>query len=628
MKPSRITQSLQRGLTAHQAGRLTEARIAYLEALKLAPQNPDALHLLGVAVGALGETDHGIELISQAIHLCPQQADYLFNLGNLQLSKKQFAAATNNYRSALRLNPGMPDVWANLALVQSAQGNHAEAREAWRQSLALDPKQPDHWLRLAESYHDSGLLQEAADTYTAATLHAPNHVAIACNHGNILRELSRFREAAETYRRAVALAPNNHETWNNLGVALKDLGRIKEAVDAFRQSIHNKPDYAEAFSNLAPALQQLNRAAEAIDACQHALALNPVHDGALTNLGNALLANNRTNEAIAAFARARECNPCNHVAFKNEGIAHLLSGNLLTGFALYEARWEEAEFRATRHNFARTQWLGEQPLAGRSILLHSEQGLGDTIQFARYAPLLVRQGARVYLEAPAPLFELLSDLPGPTVFPQGAPLPHSDFHCSLLSLPCALKTNINSIPAPIPYLQPRTPRIARWQSAADQLTGLKVGVVWSGNPNHKNDHNRSIPFTIFKTLFTCINASFTGLQKEMRSEELPELSPCPTFHNWASGINDFSDTAGLIQHMDLVISVDTSVAHLAGAMGKPTWVLLPFSPDWRWLLNTDRSPWYPTVRLFRQPKTGDWETVLAQVATSLAKLTSNQPPAT
>ena len=627
MKPSAITTLLQRGLLAHQAGRLAEARSAYQAALKISPQNPDALHLLGVVLGALGELDQGIKLISQALRLQPRQPDFHFNLGNLLLQQHSFEAATNAYRSALALNPKMADVWMNLGLAQTAREHQAEARESWQRSLALDPKRPDVWLRLAQSFHDQNQLREAEETYAAAATHLPHNAAIACNLGNILREQLRFREAADSYRRAVSIDPGSHESWNNLGIALQELGQIEAAIAAFQQSIRAKPDYAEAYSNLAPALQRQNRLDEAIAACRRAIVLNPLHDGACINLGNALLAGNHLEESLAAYRRAQTINPGNATARKNEGIARLLSGDLRTGFAKYEARWEEPDLLKNRRDFACARWDGGPSISGRSILLHAEQGLGDTIQFVRYASMLAHQNARVILEAPLPLLELLSDLPGlAAVFPPGASIPPTDFHCPLLSLPFALRTDCGSIPAEIPYLHPRPSRTARWQTAIASLTGLKVGVVWAGNPNHKNDHNRSIPLQFFRNVFARQNISFVSLLKEVREEEKPLLAECPAVHqDWLDNA-DLADAAGLIQQLDLVISVDTSIAHLAGALGRPTWILLPFAPDWRWLLNTDRSPWYPGMRLFRQPRTGDWQTVLADVSSELTGLTASSPP--
>lgn len=661
MKPPPLVQFLQNGLAAHQAGRLDEARTAYQQALALSPKNPDALHLLGVVLGAQGEVDRGIDLIAKAVRLIPRNPSFLYNLGNLHLQRKGFAEAAKNYRLALTQNPKMADAWGNLGLAESSLNRQTEAREAWRRALALNPRHTDNWLRVAESFRDQGLLKEAEETYLTAATHIPGHVSIIRNLANIYSLQQRHREAVDTCRKALELAPNNHEVWNNLGIVLQKLNDFQGAVAAFEQSIRLKPDYADAYINMAPALQQLGRFDEAIAAseraialdptqinahtnlasvlqrlnriddtiaaCERAIATNPTQPDTYTNLGRALLGLNRLDEAIAAFSQARKIDPSNASARKNESMARLRKGELRAGFELYESRWEEAEFIAQKRELACTWWRGDQSLKGRSILLHAEQGLGDTIQFARYASILAEQGASVILEAPVPLFELMSDLPGPAqIFRRGEPIPATDFHCPLLSLPFAMRTDLDSVPAKIPYLRPRTPQIARWQAETAGLTGLKVGIVWSGNPNHKNDHNRSLPFTLFQKIFACRGASFVVLQKDIRADEQPFLTACPNLHNWSADFGDFAQTAGLIQQLDLIVSVDTSIAHLAGAMGKPTWILLPFAPDWRWMGNSDRNPWYPCMKLFRQPQIGDWDTVLTQVSTELTKLGSAQPP--
>jgi tetratricopeptide (TPR) repeat protein len=619
--PSSLIQLLQRGLTAHQEGRLDEAISAYREALKIAPNHKDGLHLLGVALGAQGRVDEGIETLLESLRQDRRQPDCLFNLGNLWLQKGSFANAAACYGDALALDQKMSDAWANLALARQGQGAIDQARMAWQKSLQYQPRNSGVWLRLAQSYHDARQLNEAEAVYRAGSGHNPRDASLACNLGNVLRELHRDAEAAECYRRATGIDPNSHEAWNNLGVALQGQGLVSEAVVAFEKSVAIKPDYAEAFSNLGPALQRLNRVEEAIATCQRALELHPDHDGAWVNLGNALLAANRVLEAAKAYAKAEQLKPDNATAKKNEGIARLLSGDLARGFELFEARWNEPEFLAGKRHFVCPRWTGGEPLEGRSLLLHLEQGLGDAIQFARYVPLLARRGARVFLESPAALIELFEDLPGVAgLVRRGDPLPATDYHCPLLSVAHAMGTALADIPSPGAYLQPKPDRVQAWKPLVDGISGPKIGVVWSGNPNHKNDHNRSIPFSFFRRLFESIPARFVSLQMEVKAEEQADVADTANLRHPCLTESDFAVTAGLVQQLDLVVTVDSSVAHLAGALGRPVWILLPYAPDWRWLLKTDRSPWYPSARLFRQPRTGDWLAVVDDVVAEMRLL--------
>jgi hypothetical protein len=340
------------------------------------------------------------------------------------------------------------------------------------------------------------------------------------------------------------------------------------------------------------------------------------------NLGNLFLAQNRIDEAIQAY-RTAGANTVFPEAAYSESMALLLKGDFANGLPKYEHRWALKLAGLQPDDFASPLWQGEE-LTGRTILLYSEQGLGDTLQFARYAPAVAKRGAKVVLYVHPPLRDLLSSLPGiDRVVSLNEPMPPHDLHCPLLSLPLAFKTDLDSIPATIPYIEAPLGKADLWRNKLACHTGLKIGIVCSGSTQHHNDHNRSIPLTAYKPLAEAAGAPLYLIQKEVRSDDEITLASSPEFISLASEINDFSDTAAIIANLDLVIAVDTSIVHLVGAMGKPVWTLLAFPPDWRWMLDRADSPWYPTMRLFRQPAAGNWSAVLAQVTQELRSFREN-----
>ncbi len=438
-----------------------------------------------------------------------------------------------------------------------------------------------------------------------------------------MRAQQRHEDAIRHYATALALRPGYAEAHYNIGNALQALGRYDEAIAAYEKAAAIKPDYAEALNNLGNALQALNRHEEAIVRFEQALAVMPDYAEAHNNLGNSLQALNRHEQAIARHARALALQPDCIAAQWNEGLARLVIGDFKAGWKQYEGRWAVAGLGQRRREFAQPQWRGEFALAGRTILLHAEQGLGDTLHFARYVPMVAALGAGIVLEAQNPLVPLLAGLPGvASIRAQGEALPTFDCHCPLLSLPLAFGTTFDTIPRNVPYLAAAPERIARWRSTIEEAAAPRIGVVWAGNPANVFDHRRTLPLRHLLPLLRTPGVKFFALQKDLRPGDLELLQAFPEVRLLGEELEDFTETAAVVSLLDLVITVDTAVAHLAGALGKKVWVLLPFSPDWRWLLAREDSPWYPSARLFRQPATSDWASVLAQVATALHQLQS------
>jgi hypothetical protein len=374
--------------------------------------------------------------------------------------------------------------------------------------------------------------------------------------------------------------------------------------------------------NRAHALHSLGRDAEALAAYSQATALLPQSAEAWNGHGNTLMALNRHPEALASFDRALALRPDFADAQFNAALALLATGDYARGFSKYEWRWKRTGMAHVRHGHGRPLWLGEYPLGRKTILLHAEQGLGDTIQFARYAPLLARGGARVVLEVQPELTGLLARLEGVTqVVARGGKLPAFDVHCPLGSLPLALKTDIGSVPAAIPYLAADPERIAHWRPRLDAIPAPRIAIAWAGNAAHANDRNRSVPAALAEALWRDRPQHIVSIQRDLRPGDDDLLRRAGGLQHVGPDLASFADTAAVLALCDLVVTVDTSVAHLAAAMGRPTWVLLPHAPDWRWTRERETTPWYPDVRLFRQPQHGDWASVIACVSAEIGALT-------
>ncbi len=438
------------------------------------------------------------------------------------------------------------------------------------------------------------------------------------NRGVALQESARLDEALAAYETAIALKPDLVEAHNNRGNVLAGLNRRDEALASYGRAIVLRPDFAEAHDNRGVTLYELGRYDEALASHERALTLKPDRPAALNNRANALHALKRHDEALASYGRAIALDPDYAEARWNEGLARLRLGDFRGGWSKYEWGWKTGH-RGMERRFAQPRWTGAEPLAGKTLLLHAEQGLGDAIQFARYAPLAAAAGARIVIEAHPSLAALLSGIPNVNaVVNRGRPLPAFDLHCPLLSLPLAFGTGLDTIPARVPYLDAPEARRARWKARLPRAERMRVGLVWSGRD--RPDPGRSMALAQLAPLLDLPGVQFVSLQKDVRDSDEAALRARPGLLHLGQALADFADTAAVVEQLDLVISIDTAAAHLAGALGKPVWILLPFLADWRWLLDRDDSPWYPTARLFRQDGPQRWDAVVARVRDALAGL--------
>ena len=479
-----------------------------------------------------------------------------------------------------------------------------------RSSAAIDL---DGLLRDAAALHRAGRLAEAEPLYLAILHEVPAHFDALHLIGVVRQQQGRDAEAIAFIDRALALRPDNAAALSNRALSLRALGRAHEALACCDRALAVKPDFADAHNNRGLALAALKRPAEALKSYEAALSHAPAHIDALNNCGIALFEVNRLDEALVCFDRVLALRPGHVHGSWNRAQVLLLMGDFARGWPEHEGRL--ASNPGLNRGFTQPLWLGDAPLAGRTILLRAEQGLGDTIQFCRYTPMVAARGARVVLEVQRPLVDLMRTLDGAIeVVARGDALPEFDLHCPLLSLPLAFKTELTTIPARTPYLRAPAGAID-WKSRLGTKRP-RIGLVWSGNPGHKRDATRSIPFYALMPLLD-IDASFVSLQKDVRASDAAVLKQKVQVVDVADNLTSFAETASLIATLDLVISVDTSAAHLTGALGKPLWLLLPQVPDWRWLMGRDDSPWYPTARLFRQDTTRAWGGVVARVRAAL-----------
>ena len=494
-------------------------------------------------------------------------------------------------------------------------GQHQLGIDLLNQSIMHDPKNPSAHFNQGNAFQETSRWEEAVAAYDQALALRPDDAETHFNRGNALLSLNRREEALVSYAQAVALNPDHAEAHNNRGIALRDLNRLEEAVASYDQALAARPDYAEAYNNRGNALRMIERLDDALASYNQALAIKPNHADAHANRGNVLQDLQRLEEAQESYDRALALNPDHGEVYWNKALLLLLTGQYLKGWELYE--WRLKTTKDKPHIFPQPAWRGQASVRGKRILVYCEQGLGDVVQFCRYLPQLGALSAEIIFEAPKPLIPLISTLDCPlTIVAKGEALPAFDAHCPVMSLPHAFETTLETVPADTPYLYSDKDKVQQWQQRLGATDRLRVGLACSGSTSHKYDARRNIRL---QDLLPAIELpmEWHSLHKEYRRHDLEFLGQHPEIHQHQDELHDFSDTAALIECMDLVISVDTSVAHVAGAMGKPVWILLPYAPDYRWMLDRHDSPWYPTARLFRQSMIGDWQSVIAKVASAL-----------
>ncbi len=590
----------------HNAGELVGAKQAYEAILTNKPDHHQALHMLGVLYAQSGSPSKGIPLIRQSLQVNPFQPLVFVHLGNCYQQLSMFDQALESYDRAIFLD-------AKLALAHHGRGNALAAKGRNNESLAA---------------------------YDEALRQMPTLVQALVNRSIILSKNGDYARAIEGYDKAIALFPNYAEAHFNRGVALMSLDRFSEALSCCDRALELRPDYVAALVNRGYVLDQMKDLAGAIVSYQKAIGIKPDEVTALTNLGELHSRQAEFPAALEFFGRALALSPNDPLIINWRAYTHLLLGNYQQGWRDFESRFDNARCASYMERWPTRlpRWDGTAALDGKSILLYAEQGFGDTIQFCRYAPLIAARGARVTLEVPAILVPLCEGLPGleRVVSSQvGATLKDFDFYCPLMSLPLAFNTTLDTIPATKAYFKAMPSRLALWKQALGPSSKPRIGFVWSGGerpnqPELRFVHSRRNVSLSMLTELAETDCQLVSLQKGTTAEAELERFLNNEWQgvdclNLAADLKDFADTAAVIEQLDLVISVDTSVAHLAGALGKPVWILNRFDTCWRWLWARDDSPWYSSVRLFRQSKLNDWESAVTQMFKSLKKWRAEFP---
>jgi len=499
-------------------------------------------------------------------------------------------------------------------------GALAKAERLYNAALQFHPENFDALHGLGLVHYQRGQLDTAVVLFQTALKHDGARSEGFSSLGLMFHLLRRFDDALVSYDAGLSLAPGDTELLNRRGVALLELRRPQDAIADFERVLAADPGNLDALGNYGNVLLKLNRPEEALAAYDRALAALPENPQLLTNRAVALRRLDRPQEAVMSASRALVVRPDFAQARFVESVARLTLGDLQAGWQGYEARWSVGLLATQRRGFTAPLWLGRESLEGKTILLHAEQGFGDSIQFVRYARLVVARGAKkIVVEVQRELARLFSTLPFvDAVIPRGEHLPLFDCHCPLLSLPLAFATELATIPADTSYLAADDELVAHWRARLSARRPL-VGVAWSGERSHDNDLNRSLRLETLLPLLDLPDITFVSLQHVVREEDAEVLHSRPNIVRIGEGFRDFADTAAAIAGMDAVISADTAVAHLAGAMGKPLFLLLPFAADFRWLRERQDSPWYPTARLYRQPKFGDWTSVVETLSQRLGR---------
>jgi tetratricopeptide (TPR) repeat protein len=571
----------------HQAGNLSQAEQYYRKVLETDPpqEHPGTLNWLGIVLAQQGQVSEAAASFQQLLRSQPTNADAHCNLANALQSLNRMEEAIAHWREALRIRPDFPEVHSNLANALQSRGKFDEAVAHGLHAVRLRPHSPEAHNHLGMALSGQGKREEAIAHYREALRVRPDFAPAHSNLANALRSLGKLTDAVTHYREAVRLQPNDPALQSNLGDSLFEVGRLEEAASHWGQALRLRPNLAKVWNNL----------------------------------GNLFFLQGNLDEALAHYTQAMSLKQPFPEAHWNRSLLWLLLGNFEQGWPEYEWRWTQPTF--VRRHAQVPLWDGSD-LGGRTILLHAEQGLGDTIQFIRYALLVKHRSGTVLVECHPALVRLLANVPGiDRLLAKGSPLPPFDVQAPLLSLPGIFKTTEHTVPTAVPYLHADPELVQRWRQKLQPLQGLKVGIAWQGDPTYRNDRHRSIALALFSSLARVEGVNLISLQKGPGTEQLQALAGQFKVLVLGNRLDEdagpFMDTAAIMKNLDLVVSSDTAVAHLAGALGVPVWVALPRVPDWRWLLEREDNPWYPTMRLFRQTRAQHWEDVFERIAEAI-----------
>jgi tetratricopeptide (TPR) repeat protein len=650
-----IPELLQVALALHRGGELEQARQRYEQILRNDPRHAGALNLLGLLARQQGQFERAIEYLREAVAIDDSQAAFFANLGESHRGLNQWAEAIDCYRRAARIQPAAPEVYYYLGTLYAESGQLEEAVSSFQRTIQLQPQNADAHFRLGQALHaqeklpqaiacfqqllrlkpdqpgalinlgtilaKTGKLSEARDCYERVALLHPTLADGHFNLGNVFKSQGQFKDAIACYRRAIECKPDFAEALCNLANSLKEEGDLPQAIVHLEQAIQVRPDFAAAHSNLGCVLQGLGRLADAQACLERALELAPDLPEIHYNLGMVLKDQGDPAAGIACFEQAIHLRPDDAQALAGRGMTLVSMGQFAEGWAGYEHRVGCSQFDTRQ--FPQPRWDGS-PLGNRTLLIHCEQGLGDTLQFVRYVKLARQRGEKIIVAAQTALIPLLFQSGVAGLVSVAGPLPPFDVHAPLLSLPYIFRTDVDTVPCDVPYLAADPERIETWRRELSHYPGLKIGIAWQGRTEYLGDHYRSIPLADFAPLAAVPGVQLFSLQKGFGSEQLAALEGQFSVVDLAPSLDReggaFLDTAAVMHSLDLVVACDTALAHLAGALARPVWMPQSIASDWRWLRGRDDCVWYSTMRFFRQRRFGDWPDVFQRIADELGKL--------
>jgi tetratricopeptide (TPR) repeat protein len=647
-----LNEIILQAVEHHRQGRLSEAARGYDTVLAWSPGHADALHFLGVLhhqrgnsaealrciaaaskanrasveilanyafmLEAAGRSADALAVYDRALIIHPSDADVLFNRGNALLRLGRHKQAAKSFEDVLEIKPDHTGALNNLGTTLRGLGRCEESLVYFTRALALRPDDLSALNNCATALQGLDRHAEALACFEKALAVTPRHADVLCNRACSLRELGRFDEALAAFEAALSANPGHAPALYNRGNLLRDRGRHQEAIASYDAALAVQSNHTDALYNRGNALLDLKRFEEGIASFDRAIEVDPEFAAAFNNRGLALTQLHRYDEALVSLGKAAALAPANAEFSVNEGVARLRVGDLAGGWAKYEARLQLPNGPdAPRRESA--SWRGETSLRGRTVLLHAEGGPDDTLQFARYITPIVASGGRVVLEVQPEFAELMAGVHGvAAVVGKGEKAPAHDVHCPLPSLPLAFSTTLETIPAAVPYVRAPAERVRTWTTRVLEMKSPLIGFHWTGELSGKKAREPSIPLEQFLTLLDHPSARFVGLPGDVQRGDTMHLAQQRAVTHLGPQLQDVGDLAAVISLLDLVVTMDGPVAHLAGALGRPVWVLLPFRAHHRWMLNRDDTPWYPTARLFRQPAEGDWAKVIADVRRAMA----------
>jgi tetratricopeptide (TPR) repeat protein len=649
MKQSNLEELFRTAVTHHQAGQLQQAEQIYRQILTADQRHGPTWHLLGVLAHQAGRSDVAVQMITNAIQL-GLGGDAYNNLGEALRTLGRHTEAASAYQTAIQQQPNNAEAMSNLGLIYNTVGKYSDAIPLLEKAVAIKPNLPNAHYNYGIALDNTGKLDDAIEQWEITLRLQPDHALAMNNVGVGLQRRDRLERAIATLRRLVEKYPTFAEGHANLGSALAQAGKYEEAITEAKKAIELEPRRPEALNTLGVVYMRAGRLDDAIAATLKAVEMNPRFHKAIGNIGGIYQKMERHDLAIEWFERASKVLPAdvetanalygayykirqpeksleatenalkhnpNHPELHgNRSLALLALGNYIEGFEEYEWRWRCNTFTSPPRDFDRPMWENSD-LNGRTLLVHAEQGYGDIIQFARYLPMVAEMGAKLIVEVPVAVRSLIETIPGVArVVPKGLKLPDFDLHIPLLSLPRAFKTTLQTIPNQVPYFRVDESRLEKWRPViANNAKGKKIGLVWGGNL--KPDPKRSVRLKELAPLADVPDIAWFSLQTGDPRDELKESPPGMNIVDIGKDLKEFADTAALMSLLDMVITIDTASAHLAGAMAVKTWTIIPHAADWRWQMEGEQSPWYPTMRLFRQSVANDWGPTIARIRDEL-----------